>query len=79
TIVLTITTILLIVVGFQLILVLKELRISLRKINGIIEAFERIGGSVEHGFSEITGFFSGIKTFFKVVDILHTKKNGKTK
>lgn len=79
TVVLTITTILLVVVGIQLIFVLKELRAFLKKINGIVEAFEKVGGSVEHGFSEFIGFFTGIKTLFKVVDVIHSKKNGKSK
>lgn len=79
TIVLTVTTILLVVVGIQLIFVLKELRKALKKINVIIEGFEKVGLSVEHGFTEISGFLGGIKTIFKVIDILHAKKNGKTK
>lgn len=79
TVVLTVTTILLVVVGIQLIFVLKELRKTLKKVNAIIEGFEKVGMSVEHGFSELTGFFSGAKTLFKIVDIFHTKKNGKPK
>lgn len=79
TVVLTITTILLVVVGIQLIFVLKELRAFLKRINGIVEAFEKVGGSVEHGLSEFLGFFTGIKTLFKVVDVIHSKKNGKSK
>jgi hypothetical protein len=79
TVVLTVTTILLVIVGIQLIFVLKELRIILKKINGIIEAFEKVGGSVEHGWSELTGFFAGLKTFFKAIDFIHLKKNGKSK
>ncbi len=55
-IVLTISTILLVIVGIQLIFVLKELRLTLKKINGIIVAFEKVGGSVEHGFSEVWDF-----------------------
>ncbi len=79
TVVLTITTILLIVVGIQLVFVLKEIRKTLQKVNTIIENFERVGGSLEHGFTELTGFFAGVKTLFKVIDILHSKKNAKTK
>lgn len=79
TVVLTVTTILLVIVGIQLIFVLKELRKTIKKINGIIEAFEKVGGSVEHGFNEVLGFFSGIKTVCKVVDIIHNKKSGKSK
>jgi len=80
TVVLTVSTILLIVVGIQLIFVLRDLRITIRKINGIITAFEKVGGSVEHGFSEFWGFFTGIKSLFKAIDIIHTnKKNGKSR
>jgi hypothetical protein len=79
TVVLTVTTILLVIVGIQLIFVLRDLRKTIRKINGIIEGFEKVGGSVEHGFAEILGFFSGIKTIFKVVDVIHSKKNGRSK
>jgi len=79
TVVLTVTTILLVIVGIQLIFVLRDLRKTIRKVNGIIESFEKVGGSVEHGFAEILGFFSGIKTIFKVVDVIHSKKNGKSK
>ncbi len=77
--VLTISTILLVIVGIQLIFVLKELRTVLKKINQIIAAFEKVGGSLEHGFAEILGFFAGIKTLFKFIDIFHQKKNGKSK
>ncbi len=76
---LTVSTILLVVVGIQLIFILKELRLVLKKINEIIAAFEKVGVSVEHGFSEVLGFFSGIKTLFKLINILQTKKDGKSK
>jgi hypothetical protein len=79
TVVLTVTTILLVVVGIQLVFLLKEVRKTVKKVNGIIEGFEKVGGSVEHGFNEILGFFAGIKTMFKVVDVIHNRKNGKSK
>ncbi|OGK14546.1 hypothetical protein A3C98_02100 [Candidatus Roizmanbacteria bacterium RIFCSPHIGHO2_02_FULL_37_15] len=79
TVVLSVTTVLLILVGIQLIFVLKELRKTLKKVNGIFENFEKVGMSVEHSFSEITGFVSGLKTIFKVIDLIHAKKNAKSK
>lgn len=79
TVVLTITTILLVVVGIQLVFVLKELRKTLQKVNFIIENFERVGVSLEHNFSEFLGFFSGVKSLFKIVDLIHAKKNSKSK
>ena len=77
TVTLSITTIFLVIIGVQLIFILKELRLTLKKINGIIINFEKIGGSLDHGLSEVFSFLSGIKILFKLVDILHHKKNGK--
>ncbi len=79
TVVLTVTTILLIVIGIQLVFVLKELRKTLTKVNEIITNFEKVGVSVEHSFSEITGFVSGFKTIFKVLDFIHAKKSTRSK
>lgn len=79
TIVLTVSTILLVIIGIQFIFVLKEVHKLVKKANGIVEGFEKVGGSVEHGFAEILGFFSGIKTLFKVVDVIQNKKNGRSK
>ena len=77
-IVLTVSTILLVIVGIQLIFILKELRKTLKKINEIIVAFEKFGGSLGYGFSEVLGFFAAIKSLIKVFDILRRKKNGKS-
>lgn len=79
TVVLTIITLLIIIVGVQLIFVLREIRFAMKKINGIITEFEKLGMTVEHSFSEIFGFVAGLKSLFKIVDILHSRKNGKSK
>lgn len=79
TVTLSITTILLIVIGIQLIFVLRELRFILRKTHGIIEGFEKFGGSMENGFHEIIAFFSGIKTLLKIFHLVDKKKHEKTK
>ena len=39
TVVLTVTTILLVVIGIQLVFLLKEVRKTVKKVNGIIEEF----------------------------------------
>jgi hypothetical protein len=79
TVFLSITTLIMIVVGIQLVFVLKELRQVLKRANNIADGFEKIGMSLEYGFTEITGFVAGLKTIFKVIDVLHAKKNGKNK
>lgn len=77
TVVLSVTTVLLVFIGIQLVFVLRELRKALKKVNNIIDNFEKVGVSVGHSFSELTGFVSGFKTIFKVIDFIHAKKNGK--
>lgn len=74
---LIVTTLFLIIVGIQLFFVLHDLRASIRKVNGIIEGFEKVGVGMGHGWQEIMGFFGGLKSFFKVLDVLHRKKNGR--
>lgn len=74
---LTVTTVFLIVIGVQLIFLFKELRIMLRKVNDIVEGFEKLGMNVESGFSELLGFFGGLKTFFKVMDAVRKRKHEK--
>jgi hypothetical protein len=75
---LTISTIFLIVIGIQLIFLLRDLRKITKKIVVVIDTLEKFGFSLEHGFTEILGFIAGLKTIFKLTDLLH-KKNGKEK
>jgi len=76
TVILILTTILLVIIGLQLIFILIDLRKILKKINQIIESFEKVGTSLEHGFDEFLGFFSGVKVLLKIFDLFE-KKNGK--
>ncbi len=78
-VVLTVSTILLIVVGIQLIFILKDLRQLLKKVNGIVDNLEKVGVSFENGFSEISGFLSSFKVIFRLINSLQGKKNGKSK
>lgn len=79
TVALGISTVILVIIGIQLILVLRDLRQILKKLTLVFEALEKFGLSLEHGFSEIYGFLAGFKTIFKIVDLFHKKKNGKEK
>ncbi len=79
TVVLSITTIFLIIIGIQLIFILKDLRRLIKKTNAIVDELERVGVSFENSWSEISGFLSAIKTVFKLVNLLHTKKHEKSK
>lgn len=77
TVVLSVSTILLIIIGIQLIFVLREIRFTLKRVNSIVDGFEKLGLSLEHSFSEMFGFAAAIKTLFKTLDLLTNKKNGK--
>ena len=79
TIALSVTTILLIIIGIQLIFVLKEVRTILKKANDVIHGFEKVGLSVEHGLTEAVGFATSLKTVLKIFDIIKNKKDGKNK
>ncbi|PIY71616.1 hypothetical protein COY87_05300 [Candidatus Roizmanbacteria bacterium CG_4_10_14_0_8_um_filter_33_9] len=73
------TTVFSVIVGIQLIFLLKEMRIALKNANKIIAGFEEIGTNVEHGFHEVTGFVNGFKTILKVFEVFSSKNNDKTK
>lgn len=75
TIVLTLSTCLIVVIGIQLIFILRELRKTVVKVNRIIESFESLGTGVEHGLSEVTGLLNGFKTVMRVVDFVVHKKH----
>lgn len=77
----TVMTVLLTILGVQLIFVLRELHQTLGRINKIVFEFEKIGSSISHGYSEVTGFVTGIKKIFDVVEFAakNKKGNGKNK
>lgn len=78
TIALTISTVFMIIIGVQLIFLLRDIRKITKKIVNIIDILEKFGLSLEHGFSEILGFIAGLKTILKITEVVK-KKNGKEK
>ena len=78
-----IMTAILTVVGIQLILVMKDVRKLLGRVNGIMDGVEKIGLSVTHGGAEIVGFITGVKKLLSVIDLVtersKRKKNGQSK
>ena len=72
---LSVTTLFLIIVGIQVVFLLRELRETVRKANTIVESFERVGMGVESGFNEVVGFLGGIKSVFKILDVLKKRKD----
>ena len=70
----TVMTIILSIIGVQLIVILKDFRIILRRVNNISEQIEKIGFNIGQGYSEVIGFVSGVKKLLMVVDQLSEKK-----
>ena len=71
------TTVFSVVIGIQLVLVLKELKKTLATVNKITNGFESIGVGLEKGFEEVSGFMNGFKALFKLFELISPKKNDK--
>lgn len=74
----TIMTVLLTIIGVQLVFVLRDLRKLLTRANNIMDEFEKIGSGLSQGYSEVTAFVSGIGKLLQVVDLV-TKSKKKDK
>lgn len=75
----TVMTVILTIIGVQLIFVLRDLHQTLTRVNRIVTEFEKIGMSVTHGYSEITGFVTGLKKMFDVVEFVAKNKTTRGK
>lgn len=79
-IVLSISCILLCIIGIQIIFVLKEFRSTLKRVNNVVDGFESLGVGLDHGLSEVVGFLNGFKSIAKALEIVHQhKKNDKSR
>lgn len=68
-------TSLFIALGVQVWFILKEIRISIQKVNKMLDDAGRVSGAVGEGFSNVSGLMSGIKTGLNLVTSLHKKGN----
>ncbi len=55
-------TILLVILGIQVYLILKEIRTSLQKTNKMLDDAGKISATVTEGVTSMTGFMNGIRT-----------------
>lgn len=69
------TTIVLAFVGYQVFLVLRELKNILIKMNNVVGGLERMSTSVESGFNEVAGFVGGARSVFKILEIIRNRKS----
>jgi Zn-dependent protease len=64
--------ILLIVLGIQVWYILKEMRLSLHKMNKMLDDAGKVSGAVSEGIVGMTGFVNGLKTGISAVtSLLH--------
>ncbi len=73
----TIMTVILTIIGVQLIFVLREVRRVLTRFDTVMEEVEKIGLGIGNGYSEISGFLSGAKNLFMLTDFLAARKKKK--
>lgn len=67
--------ILLIVLGIQVWYILREIRISLQKMNSMLDDAKKVSGTVSEGIVGMSGFVNGIKTGISAVtSLLHKKE-----
>ncbi len=78
----SIMTIILTVIGVQLIFILRDFRRIMNKANNALNALEGFGISLTSGTAELIGFVAGVKKVLSVMEHLSERekaKNGKKK
>lgn len=70
-------TVLALVIGSQLFFILRDVRKLLNQTNSVVGEFRKVGSNIGNGYSEVLGFFSGIKKLLFVVDLLSKRKKNK--
>lgn len=77
-IILSVSAIFMIVVGFFFVQLLRELNKLVKKAHGVVEGFERMGEGLQNGFSDMAGFVGGIKSVFKILEIFKKRNSSKS-
>ena len=67
--------ILLIILGIQIWYILKEIRMSLQKMNKMLDDAGKVSGTISEGIVGMSGFVNGLKTGISAVtSLLHKKE-----
>jgi len=74
TIVVTVLTILLSVIGIQIAFILAEFKKTVEKMNKMLDDAGRVTGGISKSVTGMSGMFEGIKTGLKVVNFFGKKK-----
>ena len=73
--VITILTIVLSLVGIQIIFVLRELKQSLTRVNTILGDANRLTNKISHSTDSLSGLFVGLKTAFSLLGAFKKKQH----
>ncbi len=73
-IVLAVSTVIMTIVGIQLIFVLYQARSILTQATKIIKGFDSVGTGLQHGIGELTGFVNGFKTIMKIIELYNNNR-----
>ncbi len=74
----TVTTVIFTVVGIQLILILRDVRVIVKKMTQLTSHLESFGMNMTSGYSEAIGFLVGFKKIFRALELV-AEKNDKRK
>ena len=69
----TVLTLLLVVIGIQISLILKEVRSSLMKMNKMLDDAGKVTGQISEGVQHMSGFMNGIRTGISMITSLKKK------
>jgi hypothetical protein len=73
-IVLTVSAVIMTIVGIQLIFILYQARSILSQATKIMKGFDSVGTGLQHGLGELTGFVNGFKTIMKIIELYNNRK-----
>lgn len=68
-------TLLIVVLGIQVFLILKEFRHSIEKTNKMLDDAGKVTGTVSEGVESMAGFVNGIKSGLRLVQSFHKKSD----
>ena len=61
---------LLLILGIQLFFILKEVRVSIQKVNKMLDDMGKVSGSVSDGVTNMSGFLNGLKAGISAITSL---------
>ncbi|MBI4130734.1 hypothetical protein HY468_05430 [Candidatus Roizmanbacteria bacterium] len=73
--VVTVLTVILSIVGLQIVFILKEIRTTLVKVNGMLDDARNVTAKISHSTDSVSGMLVGIKTALSLIGSLKKGKD----